>query len=166
MRKCLLGLILPVAALVAVGCASGSAGGGTGASSYRKDLGTVTPRDFSYHTRRILERYHYEFEQEDSSASYQNFKTRWYQRYPLEDEIALGVVEIQTQLTVRARARGTGGAGGSADLRASELIAENMARMSDSSAWVMTVITPLFKEYIDEIAQELKTEFSTGMRVF
>jgi hypothetical protein len=165
MRKCLLGLVLPLGALLAFGCAAGSSGGGSGATTYRKDLGNVTPRDFSFHTRRLLARYHYEFEQEDSSASYQNFKTRWYQRFPLEDEIAQGVVEIQTQLTVRARSRGSGG-GGMADLRSAELVAQNMARLQDSPQWVLTVMTPMFKEYIDEIAQELKTEFSTGIRVY
>jgi hypothetical protein len=104
-------------------------------------------------------------EQVDSSANYQQFKTRWYQRYPHEDEIQIGVLEIQTQLTLRARYRGAGG-GGSADLRTAELVAQNMARVRGSSEWVLTVMSPTFKEYIDEIARELKTEFSTGIRVF
>ncbi len=159
------GLLMPLCAciLVALGCAS--AGNGSSSTTYRKDLGTVTPRDFAYHTRLILDRNHYEIEQEDSSANYQNFKTRWLKRYPHDDEIEMGVVEIQTQLTLRARSRGSGGAG-SADLRAAELIAQNMARVRGSGEWVLTVMTPTFKEYIDDIARELKTEFSTGIRVF
>ena len=64
----------------------------------------------------MLDREQYEIEQADSSANYQNFRTRWRPRYPYDDEIALGVVEIQTQLTLRARSRGGGGAG-TADLR-------------------------------------------------
>ena len=166
MRGLLLSLSLSAVILVVFGCASAASGGSGGATSYRKDLGTVTPHDFSYHTRRIIiERYQYEFEQEDSSASYQSFKTRWRQRILHEDEIAMGVVAIRTQLTVRARSRG-GASAGIAALQSAELIAENMARMSDSPEWILTVMTPLFKEYIDEIAQELKTEFSTGIRVY
>lgn len=157
-------LPLPVSLLVTVGCATASMGGG-GATSYRKDLGTVTPRDFAYHTRLILERHHYEMEQVDSTTNYQQFKTRWYQRYPHDDEIAMGVVAIQTQLTLRARSRGGGGMG-SSDLRSAELVAQNMARIQGTTDWVLTVMSPTFKEQIDEIAQELKTEFSTGMRVF
>jgi hypothetical protein len=153
------------AVLLAFGCAAATSGGGTGGTDYRKDLGNVTPHDFSLHGRRILTRYHYEMEQEDSSAAYQQLKTRWYKRYPYDDELQMGVVEIQTQITLRARSRG-GGAGGSGDLRSAELIAQNMARMEGSSDWVLTVMSPMFKEYIDEIARELKTEFSTGIRVY
>jgi len=164
MRGILLGVALPVVAAMALGCAA-SAGGGSGATTYRKDLGNVTPYDFSRHTQRILGRYHFEFEQMDSTENYQLFKTRWLQRYPLDDEITMGVVEIQTQLTLRARTRG-GGAAGTADLRSAEMIAQNMARLRDSNQWILTVFSPEFKEYIDEIAQELKTEFTSGIRVF
>jgi hypothetical protein len=157
-------LSLAAMVLVAFGCAAASSGAGSGPTNYRKDLGTVTPHDFSRHTRRILERYHYEMEQEDSSTAYQQFKTRWYQRYPYEDEIQMGVVEIQTQLTLRARSRG--GGVGTSDLRSAELIAQNMARVTGSTQWVYTAMSPTFKEHIDEIARELKMEFSTGIRVF
>jgi len=165
MRGLLLSLSLSAGILVVFGCASAASGGSGGGTSYRKDLGTVTPRDFSYHTRRIIQRYNYEMQQEDSTANYQQFITIWRHRTPHPDEAELGVVEIRTQLTLRARSRG-GGAAGSAVLQSAELIAENMARMGDSPEWILTVMTPLFKEYIDEIALELKTEFSTGIRVY
>ena len=164
MRGLLLSLSLSAGILVAFGCASASSGGG-GGTSYRKDLGTVTAHDFSRYTRLILQRYNYEMEQEDSSTNYQQFKTRWDYRNPHQDEIELGVVEIRTQLTVRARSRGAGGAG-SAGLQTAELIAQNMARVQGSTEWVLTVMSPMFKEYIDEIAGELKTKFSSGIRVY
>ena len=164
MRGYLLGLTLPIVVLAAFGCAA-SSGGSSGATTYRKDLGNATVNDFARYTRRMLDREHFEIEQADSSANYQNFKTRWRQRYPYDDEIALGVVEIQTQLTLRARSRGSGG-GGTADLRTVEMIVQNMARLSGSDQWILTVYTATFKEYIDEIARDLKTEFSTGIRVF
>ena len=164
MRGSLLRLTLPVMVVTAFGCAA-SSGGSSGATTYRKDLGTATPHDFALHTQQMLDREHYEIEQADSSANYQNFKTRWRQRYPYDDEVALGVVEIQTQLTLRARSRGAGG-GGTADLRGAELIAQNMARLSSSDEFVLTVYTATFQDYIDVIARDLKTEFSTGIRVF
>ena len=164
MRGYLLRLIVPIVILAAIGCAA-SSGGSSSATTYRTDLGTATTHDFARHTRRMLDREQYAVEQADSSANYQNFKTRWRQRYPYDDEIAMGVVEIQTQLTVRARSRGAGG-GGSADLRTVEMIAQNMARLSSSDQFILTVYTPTFTDYIDEIARELKTDFSTGIRVF
>ena len=164
MRGYLLGLTLPIVVLAAFGCAA-SSGGSSGATTYRKDLGNATVNDFARYTRRMLDREHFEIEQADSSANYQNFKTRWRQRYPYDDEIALGVVEIQTQLTLRARSRGVGG-GGTADLRSTELIVQNMARLSSSDQWILTVYTATFQDYIDVIARDLKTEFSTGIRVF
>jgi len=164
MRGSLLRLTLPVMVVTAFGCAA-SSGGSSGATTYRKDLGTATPHDFALHTQQMLDREHYEIEQADSSANYHNIKTRWWLRFPYDDEIAMGVVEIQTQLTLRARSRGSGG-GGTADVRSVEMIVQNMARLSGSDQWVLTVYTPMFREYIDEIARELKTEFSTGIRVF
>jgi hypothetical protein len=164
MRGNLWRLTLPIVVVAALGCGA-SSGGSSSATTYRQDLGNATVYDFAHHTRLMMDREQYEIEQQDSSANYQNFKTRWRQRYPYDDEIAMGVVEIQTQLTLRARARGAGG-GGSADLRSTELIAQNMARVSSSDQWILTVYSPTFKQYIDEIARDLKTEFSTGIRVF
>lgn len=160
-----LGLLVSLAALGAAGCAA-SAGGSAGApgpARYRKALGTAALTDVQTKVPKIFNRYQYEIERQDESPALLTILTRWTGRYPLEDERAQGVTESLTRLTVTARARAR--TGGAADVRIVDLTAENQVLMGDSANW-RGLMTPMFKDYVDKLADELKTELLTGVRVY
>jgi len=157
---------LPLAVAVAlVGCAaSGSGGAGdAGPTSYKQSVGTAGLIDIQNKVPKILSRYQYEVERQDESPALLAIYTRWNGRYPLEDEIAQGVTEAMTRLILTARARAR--TGGTADVRVVELTAENRVRQRDSTEW-RGLMTPMFKDYVDKLADELKTELLTGIRVY
>ncbi len=104
-------------------------------------------------------------EREDSSVTYQVYQTRWNGRTPFQDELDSGVVEARTRLIVTGRARGGGGSG-SGNVRVVEFSAENLVMFAANGDWVVGPLTPLVREYLDEISNELKMRFTTGLRVF
>ena len=161
MRVSLLRLLVPALALFVVGCASG----GGGPISLREQIGLATPGDLAQRTREVFERFQYELERADSSVTYQTYSTLWRGRYPFQDELDSGVVEVQTRLVVTGRARG-GGSAGAANVRVVELRAENRVRIGEGTEWLLEVMTPMFRDYIDEIAEELKTRLTQGVRVY
>ena len=161
MRNRLSWLILPAALLFVVGCAVS----GGGMSAYKEQLGMATPGDLAKETRLIFEQHQFEMETEDSSTTYQVYRTRWNGRTPFQDELDSGVVEARTRLTVTGRARG-GGSSGSANVRVAEFSAENLVMYAANGEWVIGPITPMVRDYIDEISNELKMRLSTGLRVF
>jgi hypothetical protein len=161
MRKFLARLVISAAAVLVVGCAVGS--GAMGA--YREQLGLATPGDLARETRLVLERFQYEMEREDSSLTYQVFRTRWKGRTPFQDELDSGVVESMTRLVVTGRARGGGGSG-SSNVQVVEFVAENRVLFEPDGEWDLGLATPLFREHVEEIATELKMRLTQGLRVF
>ena len=165
MPRLFVSLMRATAVVVIVGCAA-SSGGGPAPQTYSKDLGAVTAHDLSRWTLDILQRYQFEMERtRTNSPSYALFVTRWRGRYPLQDELDVGVVEARTQITVRGRVRRPA-AGGMPALMVAVFSAENMVRMADSLEWRRGFMSPMFREYIEEIADRLKTELQSGVRVF
>ncbi len=57
------------------------------------------------------------------------------------------------------------GATGASNLRVIELTAENQVLIGETNEWLRDMQTDLFREYVKEIANALKTEFR-GMRVY
>lgn len=161
MRKVLSRFVLPTVLLVTIGCAVS----GGGMTTYRQQLGMATPGDLAKETRLIFERFHFEMERQDSSLTYQVYQTRWNGRTPFQDELDSGVVEAMTRLMVTGRARG-GGSTGSANVRVVEFTAENRVLFAEGGEWHLGVQTAMFREYIDEISNELKMRLTTGLRVF
>lgn len=165
MRSLVSDAVLAVFIAAGIGCAAGSGSGFGGPDMYRETLGQASPHDFSRHTRRILERYHYQIERVDSTASLQVFRTRWRNRYPFDDELVFGAVDARTRLIIQARSRGGAGAGGASDLRVVNFTAENQVLIGDTNVWRHDILTDLFRDYVKEISGALKTEFR-GMRVY
>ena len=161
MRNILSRLVMPLAILVVVGCAVS----GGSANNYKEQLGMATPGDLAKETRLIFERFQFEIERGDSSVTYQVYQTRWNGRTPFQDELDSGVVEARTRLIVTGRARGGGGSG-SGNVRVVEFTAENLVMYAANGDWVVGPLTPLVREYLDEISNELKMRFTTGLRVF
>lgn len=153
-------------AIVCVGalaCAGGSAGGAS-PQTYRKDLPQATATDLVRMSQKILERNVYRVERLEEET-YVLIETGWTGRYPLDDEIEAGVVEVMTRIIIRGRPRQRSAPGTTSNLQISTLEAENRAMLGDSADWV-PFMTPMFKEYMDEIVRDLTTELNTGVRVF
>ncbi len=157
------GMLALTTALV-VGCAS-AGGGSAGLTSrpFQQNVGNATVRDLQRRTPRILERYHYVIVRHETSERRTYIETDWRHRTPFEDEAARGISSVQSRIIVRARQRG--GAGSSA-LMVVTFTMENLALEEDSGQWRQTVVTDMFRAYAKEIADRLKDEFSSGIRVF
>ncbi len=154
---------------VVVGCFASfaCAGGTTGGAApelYRHDLPNATANDLVRMTLKILDQYTYEIERVDETT-YVVVETRWSGRYPLQDEIDAGVEEALTKITVRGRPRGRASPG-TVNLQVATLTAENRVRFQGSLDWVRGYMSPMFKEYVDEIVRGLTSELDQGVRVF
>jgi hypothetical protein len=160
MRHFLNRLLSPTVLLVIVGCAAG----GGALTGFREQLGVATPNDLGRETRLVLERYQFEMEREDSSLTYQVFSTRWKGRTPFQDELDSGVVEAMTRVVVTGRSRGGGGSATST-VQVVEFVAENRVMYESEGEWQLGLATPLFREYVGEIANELKSRLTQGIRV-
>jgi hypothetical protein len=165
MRKFLRATMFMIGMAITSACAGGSGGGSGGAETYRESLGQATPYDFSRFTHQILDRYQYEVERSDSSASVHVIRTRWRHRYPFDDEIFFGGVDAMTRFVIQARTRGGAGTSGASSLRAVEFIAENQVLMGETNEWRPNLMTDMFRDYVKQITLDLKTEFR-GMRVY
>ena len=159
-------LLLAGFAVLCVGglaCAGGSTGGAD-PKTYRKDLPQATATDLVRMSQKILARNVYRIDRVEEET-YVLIETAWTGRYPLEDEIEVGVVEVMTRIVIRGRPRQRSNPGTTTNLQVSTLEAENRAMLGDSADWV-PFMTPMFKEYMDEIVRDLTTELNTGVRVF
>ena len=152
------------ATVMLLGCAASSGGGGPEPATYKQSLGTAALGDVETKVPKVLNQHQYQIERQDGSPSLLTIQSRWNGRYPLEDEIARGVTEAMTRLIITARARAR--AGGTADVRVLDLVAENRVLMADSAQWTEAFMTPMFREYLDKLVAELKTELLTGIRVY
>ncbi len=157
--------ILVLATALAVGCAS-AGGGSTGLTSrhFQQDVGNATARDVERRTPRILERYHYVIVRHETSERRTYIETDWRTRTPFEDEVARGISSVRSRIIVRARQRG--GATGSTALMVVTFTMENLALDEESGQWRQAVVTDMFTAYAKRIANRLKDEFTSGIRVF
>lgn len=151
------------AAVVVVlsGCGAAMQGGAAGEDAvFRMDLGRATPNDIARDTRKIFTRFHYEIERSNETAHATFFESRWRRRYPLEDEIAMDIAEVQTRVTIRASAMQSG-----TGLARVEFIGETLVRMAEESDYRRNVITEQARQQFERMTRALKTEFDTGIRV-
>lgn len=155
--------VLALSAVILMGAACAARGGPT---TYRVTAGSGTPHDIVRYASRILSRYQFEIERADTSAMQLIIETRWRSRYPLQDEIDAGVEQARTRLTLEARSRRRGVGGPGSDIRQVTITVENMVRLADTVEWVRGFMTPMFRAYIDQLADELETDLHSGVRVF
>ncbi|MFQ5674413.1 MAG: hypothetical protein ACE5G1_00830 [bacterium] len=142
---------------------AGSSSGGFAAAAYITDLGLTTNIGFRMETDRILIRkYQYITQILEESPDRSYFESDWKDRLPFADEQAVGVVQAKSRIIMegRSRLRATGGATLKVKFRG-----ENQLLYQNSNSWqIGGEVTPLCKDYFKDIANELKTEFSTRTR--
>jgi hypothetical protein len=138
-------------------------------TSYDMDVGRASRLQIDETVPRILNRYAYEIERiEDYTSSYY-LLTLWKWREPLADEAALGYSEANTRITIEARAitsaRGdpTGTVQTPAVWRV-RLKAENRLKRPLGADWEEPALTDDFMEYMNRIANDIKTLFESRFR--
>jgi hypothetical protein len=152
------------ATVLALGCAGKSSEIGSEPQVYRRDLPNATPTDLVESSVKILNRYTYRLERVDQSA-YVRIESGWISRYPLDDEIDVGIVKVLTRIVITGRPRGRRGPG-VGNVRIATLTAENQVLFEDSVEWVRGFLTPMFREYMNKIVSDLRTELDQGVRRF
>lgn len=161
MFKALSGFVLPLLVIVTAACAAR----GARPSTYNLTAGSATVHDIVHHGTRILNRHQFEIQRVDSNTANLIIETRWRSRYPFPDEIDGGVMEAMTKLTINAR-RVRRISGGGSDVRRVHVVAQNRVLLTDSLSWTTGFMTPRFKNFVDQIVDELRIEFESGIRVF
>jgi hypothetical protein len=161
-------LIAPVF-LVVMAAACSSSNVPRLATTYESDLGRASRLQIDETVPRILNRYAYEVERIDENISSYYLLTLWKWREPLDDEVALGFTEARTRITIEARpitsSRGDpAGVVQSPSIWRVRLRAENRLRRPMGSDWEEPELTDMFTEYMDRVAQDIKTLFESRFR--
>jgi hypothetical protein len=112
---------------------------------------------------RILDRHRYEIERFEDHQSTVYVYTRWSRREPLDDEISLGYSQARTKLTIEARVIGDSRAASNPAYRV-RLRADHQLRRPVGSEWEEPALTEMFKQYMDQLARDIRTEFESRFR--
>jgi hypothetical protein len=132
-------------------------------SDFSADVGVATERDVYDKVRKVLTRYHYAIE---TSSGPPNIwiETQWRERPPFADERERRIEWAQTRVIVRANPRAQTSRHG---LTFSvHLLVENRVRRSADGNWEQIPATREFTDHASRLAQELRTEFETGVRTY
>lgn len=126
----------------------------------RADAGDVTPHDLEAGLDKVLGRHGYIVEWQDGTPGTVVFETQWRWRALFEDEPPEGIIAARTRLVIRCiwrRHRET------FSLR---IEAENMVQtQAGGGEWQKAYGTRMFEHYIAMIADDMRTELSSGIRV-
>ncbi len=155
--------ILPILLVSFVlSCAGSSSGEKPGDYSYTANIGPVTAYDYQDKTRLSLNKFQYQIERSEDYGNRKYLETMWKYRTPFEDERQLGAVRAKTRIILHVTPRVRSVAGRT--LHRVQFIGENLVQFMGVELWQKAPLTDMCKEYFKRWANELKTEFSTGIR--
>ena len=138
-------------------------------TTYDADLGRASRQQIDETVVRIRNRYAFEVERiEDQTSSYY-LLTRWKWREPMSDEVAMGYAEASTRIAIEATAitSARGDPMGVVQTPATwrvRLRADNRLRRPMTAEWEEPEITEETRQYLDRIANDIKTEFQARFR--
>jgi hypothetical protein len=146
--------------LVLAGCSSNKYTGGR----LSRPVGSASALDAVTQSLRLLNLSQYEIERQEQTPSQVVIETRWRKRPPFADEAVLGAQEAENRITVMGRFRTQTPTG---PLYGFEVQIENRMLMTGGTDWVDTTATPMYRNYAEGIATELRKQFTLiGVRVF
>lgn len=130
--------------------------GGSEDFTYRVNLGQATSYDAQRYIEQILRKYNFQIERSNIGGQIY-YETSWLERIP--DESESGIQSIQTKITISSR----GGRTLATGIRTFtlELSGTTQAIQYIGADWERVPISAYSTNVIDEIAQELKDEFSS-----
>jgi hypothetical protein len=145
-----------------LGCSGASSSTRSG-STMRQSLGTTSRAQLIRTLEEIvLSKYQYQYERTVDTVEDIYMETRWRDEAALDDESAAGYAFARTRIIVTARPRNR--TPGTASNYAVTFRAESMVRTL-AGDWVTVPMTDMRKAALKEIADEVKTEMTTGIRV-
>lgn len=133
---------------------------------YTSTLGLATTRDFFDRSLPILTRHNFIIEKSEEIGSQYYLATHWQTGPPLPDEEILGIYQARSRVILRAKAReiaSRSNVGGR--LNQVVFLAENEVWFDGANKWTKIPLSDMRKELFKQIADELKVEFNTGLRV-
>ncbi|MFQ5633348.1 MAG: hypothetical protein ACE5I1_31670 [bacterium] len=134
---------------------------------YTASLGIATTRDFYDESVRILTRYNYLIEKSEEYGSTFYLETRWSVGPPFVDEAEIGIEQSRSRVILRAKAREvTSRSNVASRLNQVVFTAESEVMFEGTGKWQKIPMSDMRKEYFKLVADELKIEFNSGMRVF
>jgi hypothetical protein len=129
----------------------------------RWEVGDGTGEEALFQTIQVLQLYQYDIERQAESPNL-TVQTHWKDRMPFDDEVEAGAQAVRTRFLMLARERHQRAGGSSVYIV--RLTAENQAQLeASSSEWQPFEPTPQFREYAADIAERLRTELRTGIRI-
>ncbi len=140
--------------LFVVGCAgSGPGKNGPKIGSYSTSIGITFRNEYSGVLRYILvEKYKYLVIRSEESSREIYVETDWKDRPVFADEVDLRITAAQTKFIVKARLRHAG----QYNVR---FYAENQFQYNGRSFWEPGPVSNMLREYLDEIARDLRIEY-------
>ncbi len=148
--------------LLQVGCSGASSSTG-GSASYRESLGTTSRAQLMKTTEDILIRkFQYQYERQVDTIEDVYIETRWRDQITLDDEQSQGYAFARTRIiiTARPRSRSVGGL----QTYAVTFRGECMVRQHGGN-WVEVPLSAKRKAGMRDLAREMKTEMTSGLRV-
>jgi hypothetical protein len=142
------------AATFTIGLLTACASSGARVSSLNWNVGEATASDAQEKTIQVLRKYQYQIERQEGPPSIYII-TRWKNRSPFTDEMAVGVQEARTRFVVEARR-------GSQLLYTVRVRTENEVRIGD--VFESAEPTEEFTQYATELAEELRAVLLMGIR--
>jgi hypothetical protein len=113
-------------------------------------------------TQQYLEREQFRVLRFESTTDATFFETDWKARYPFDDEIELGVEEARTRIIITATPRSRAAMG--SDMNTVRMEAENQVRYKNALDWHYVEMSKMLKDYLQDFADRLSTEFRAGIR--
>ena len=153
MRKRASALTMGLFMALALGCAGSSTGGKTGATTFRQTLGQIRKENFDKYVNQIVfvKNHYLDSGNSRSSTSALFVETEWRKRTLFPDEAALGILVVESRVTLSGRARG-----GPYNV---SLLGENRVKYAGSAEWVKGPMTAQARAYFRDMADDLLQEF-------
>lgn len=127
---------------------------------YTENLGTTTRPDVEREAPEVLaSRYGYRFDRRVETDEDIRYITQWTEHTPLEDEEVQGVTSVRTRLFVTARPKNR-----TANTYRARFRAECEVQKEGSPEWVTAELTEMRRDYIEEIADYLGNQLTSGVR--
>lgn len=156
---------LGLSVLFVAGCAGTSGAGDLGLPGhYQADVGLATAFDLRDKTRRVLDKYQFEVLRFDQNADMIYYETQWKDRYPFQDEVDQGIEGTRTRIIIQGKPRTR--RKNQSDVFSVKFSAESQVRLKETSDWHYALISPMAKIYLKQLADDLETEYRSGLRRF
>lgn len=136
-------------------------------AKYNTTVGLATTRTFFDQSNIILTQYNFLIERTEEYGNAYHIETRWSVGPPTDDEALIGVYQTRIRVILRARAREISSRGNVANrMNQVTFTGESEVMFEGSNKWQKVPLSEERKNYFKQIAEDLKTEFNTGIRLY